>query len=157
MDVESMGANAYSTLCSSKLTRNDISNITGPLWGESVCDWRDMDSRDPFNHTSQRCSNWLLTRCTKLWVTHTPGMPGTFSPQLQVSYPGMQYGTCVTHVPRWMLGSLTSGFLWSRWRGKRSQHSGACATGNFAYLVSGPLANGICIRNILPRYGTNES
>ena len=32
-------------------------------------------------------------------------------------------GTCVTHVPRCMPGSLTSGFIWSRWRGKRSRHS----------------------------------
>ena len=32
-------------------------------------------------------------------------------------------GTCVTHVPWCMPASLTSGFLWSRWRGKRSRHS----------------------------------
>ena len=31
--------------------------------------------------------------------------------------------TCVTHVPWCMPGSLTSGFLWSRWQGKRSRHS----------------------------------
>ena len=31
--------------------------------------------------------------------------------------------TCVTHVPWCMPGSLTSGFLWNRWRGKRSRHS----------------------------------
>ena len=29
----------------------------------------------------------------------------------------------VTHVPWCMSGSLTSGFLWSRWRGERSRHS----------------------------------
>ena len=29
----------------------------------------------------------------------------------------------VTHVPWCMPGSLTSGFLWSRWRGKRFRHS----------------------------------
>ena len=29
----------------------------------------------------------------------------------------------VMHVSWCMLGSLTSGFLWIRWRGKRSQHS----------------------------------
>ena len=28
---------------------------------------------------------------------------------LQVSYPGMHIGTCVTHVPWWMSGSLTRG------------------------------------------------
>ena len=49
----------------------------------------------------------------------------------------MHHGTCMTHVPWYMPGSLTSGFLssrwrgklsrqyflWSRWRGKRSRHS----------------------------------
>ena len=45
-------------------------------------------------------------------------MPGTFSPQPRVSDPDMHHGTCVTHVPWCMPGSLTSSFLWSRWRGK---------------------------------------
>ena len=31
--------------------------------------------------------------------------------------------SCVTHVPWYLSGSLTSIFLWSRWPGKRSQHS----------------------------------
>ena len=53
--------------------------------------------------------------------------------------PDMHHSTCVTHVPWCMPGSLTNGFLWRRWRGKRSRHSGACATRNFAYLVRGPL------------------
>ena len=35
----------------------------------------------------------------------------------------MHHGTCVTHVPWCMSGSLTWGFHWSRWRGKRSRHS----------------------------------
>ena len=34
-------------------------------------------------------------------------------------------------------GSLTSGFLWSRWRGKRSHLPGASTTRKFAYLVRG--------------------
>ena len=50
-------------------------------------------------------------------------MPGTFSPPPLVSDPDMHHGTCVTHVPWYMSGSLTSGFLWSRRRGKRSRHS----------------------------------
>ena len=50
-------------------------------------------------------------------------MPGTFSSPMGVSDPDMQHGTCVTHVPCCMSGSLTSSFLWSRWRGKRSRHS----------------------------------
>ena len=64
-----------------------------------------------------------LTRYVKLRVAHAPRMPGTFSPPPRVSNPDMRHGTCVTHVPWWMPGSLTSGFLWSRWRGKRSRHS----------------------------------
>ena len=50
-------------------------------------------------------------------------MIGTFSPPPRVSDPDMYHGTCVTHAPWFVPGSLTSGFLWSRWRGKRSRHS----------------------------------
>ena len=50
-------------------------------------------------------------------------MPGTFSPPPQVSDPDMHQDTCVMHVPWCMPGSLTSGFLYSRWRGKRSRNS----------------------------------
>ena len=69
------------------------------------------------------CVNGPLARYVKLRVAHAPGMPGTFSPPPQVSDPGMHHGTCVMHVPWCMPGSLTSGFLWSRWRVKRSRHS----------------------------------
>ena len=61
-----------------------------------------------------------FARYVKLQVSHAPGM---FSPPLRVSDPDMHHGTCVAHVPWCMPGSLTSGFLWSRWRGKRSRHS----------------------------------
>ena len=64
-----------------------------------------------------------LARYAKLRVAYAPGMPGTFSPPLQVSDPDMNHGTYVTHVPWCMPGSLTSGFLWNRWRGKHSQLS----------------------------------
>ena len=66
---------------------------------------------------------WSLTRYVKLRVAHAPGMSGTFSPPPRVSDPDMHHGTCVTHVPWYVPGSLTSGFLWSRWRGKRSRYS----------------------------------
>ena len=59
-----------------------------------------------------------LARNVKLRVAHAPGIPGTFSPPPRVSDPDMHHGTCVTHVPWCMLGSLTSGFLWSWRRGK---------------------------------------
>ena len=64
-----------------------------------------------------------LARYVKLWVAHAPAIPRTFFPPPRVSDPDMHHGTCVTHVPWYMLGSLTSGFLWSRWRGKRSRRS----------------------------------
>ena len=59
-----------------------------------------------------------LTRYVKLWVAHAPGMSGTFSPPLRVSDPDMHHGTCVTHVPWCMSGSLTNGFLWKSVAGK---------------------------------------
>ena len=64
-----------------------------------------------------------LARYVKLRVAHAPGMPGTFSAPPRACDPDMHHGTCVTHVPWCIPGSLTSGFLWSRWRGKRSRHS----------------------------------
>ena len=67
--------------------------------------------------------NGPLTRYLKLRDAHAPGMPGTFPPPSRVSDPDMHHGTCVTHVPWSMPGSLISGFLWNRWRGKRSRHS----------------------------------
>ena len=61
-------------------------------------------------------------------------MPGTISPPPRVSDPDMHYGTCVTHVPWCIPGSLTSGF-WSQWRGKHSRHSRRMRSPNF--YVSG--------------------
>ena len=63
-----------------------------------------------------------LARYLKSRVAHAPGMPGTFSPQLRVSDPDMHHGTRATHVPWCMPGSLTGGFLWNMWWGKRSRH-----------------------------------
>ena len=50
-------------------------------------------------------------------------MPGTFSPPPRVNDPNMHHGMYVTHVPWCLSGSLISGFLRSRWQGKRSRHS----------------------------------
>ena len=75
------------------------------------------------NYRAFHGCNGPLAKYVKLRVAHAQGMPGTFSPPPRVSDPDMHHGTCVTHVPWCMPGSLTSGFLWSRWRGKRSRHS----------------------------------
>ena len=64
-------------------------------------------------------SHGPLARYVKWQVAHALGMPGTFSPPPRVSDPDMHHGTCVTHLPRYMPGLLTRGFLWSRWRGIR--------------------------------------
>ena len=64
-----------------------------------------------------------LARSAKLRDAHAPGMPGTFFPPPRFSDPDRHHGTCVTHVPWCMPGSLTSGLLWSRWWGKLSRHS----------------------------------
>ena len=81
-----------------------------------------------------------LARCVKLRAAHAPGMPGTFSPPPRVSDPDMHHGTCVTHVPWWISGSLTSGFLWSRWRGKRSRHSRRMRNPQFYVSGKRPMA-----------------
>ena len=73
-----------------------------------------------------------LTGYIKLWVAHGPGMPGTFSLPPQVSDPNIHHGTCMTHVSWCMPGSLTSGFLLIRWRGKRFQHSRCLHNGSLA-------------------------
>ena len=64
------------------------------------------------------CWNGPLARYVKLRLAHVPGMPGTFSLPPWVSDPDIHHGTCVTHMPWCMPGSLTSGFLWNRWQGK---------------------------------------
>ena len=79
-----------------------------------------------------------LSRYVKLRVAHAPGMSGTFSQPPRVSDPNMNRGTCLTHVPWCMPGALTGRFFGSRWRGKRSRHSRACATRNFTYLLRSP-------------------
>ena len=94
--------------------------LTGSQCLTRVCSVRLMS-----NHPAILVGNWHgpLARYVQLGVAHAPGMPGTFSPPPRISDPDMHQGTCVTHVPWCMPESLTSGFLWSRWRGKRSRHS----------------------------------
>ena len=69
-------------------------------------------------------------------------MPGTFSPPPRVSDPDMHHGTCVKHVPWCMPGSLTSGFLWNRCRGKRSRHSRRMHNSEFCVLGKRPIEAG---------------
>ena len=65
---------------------------------------------------------WASYQIRKIAGCGCTGNAGKISPPRRISDPGMNHGTCVTHVPWCMPGSLTSGFLWSRWREKRSRH-----------------------------------
>ena len=66
---------------------------------------------------------WASCQIRKIAGCACAGNAGLFFPPPLASDPDMHHGTYVTHVPWCMPGSLTSGFLWSRWRGKRSRHS----------------------------------
>ena len=71
-------------------------------------------------------------------VAHAPGMPGTFSPSPRVSDPNMHHGTCVTHMPWCMPGSLTSSAFEVDGGEDVPGIPGACTTQIFTYLVRGP-------------------
>ena len=85
---------------------------------QSVCHFAQVSS----------CPHGPFTRYVKLRTAHAPGMPGIFSQTPRVSDPDMHHGTCVTYLTWCMPESLTSGFLWSRWREK---NIGACETRTF--------------------------
>ena len=65
----------------------------------------------------------------------------TFSLPSRVSDPDIHHGTCVAHLPWCMPGSLTSGLLWSRWRGKRYMHSRRTRNPQFCASGKRPIAN----------------
>ena len=65
-------------------------------------------------------------------------MPGTFPPPWRVSDPDMHHGTCVTHMPWCMPGSLTSGLFEIGGEESFPGIPGACTSRIFTYLVKGP-------------------
>ena len=94
-----------------------------------------LDTRYEYNYF-----DGPLTRYVKLRVAHARECrehfppPHLFQRKRLVSDPDMHHGTCVTHVPWCMSGSLT------RSGGENVPGiPGACATRNFTYLVRGPL------------------
>ena len=78
---------------------------------------------------------WVVTACGRSYLSL--GCVGYtchwFQWKPPVGDPGMHHGTCVTHVPWYMSGSLTRG-------GGENVPGipGACTTRNFIYLVRGP-------------------
>ena len=57
---------------------------------------------------------WASCQIPRIACAHAPGMLGRFSPPPRVRDPDMHHGTCVTHVPWGMPGSITNRFLWNR-------------------------------------------
>ena len=106
-----------------------IANLTN---ASALRDWRFTSLCRVDIHVMSECSWYALiglchhrplARYIELRVAHAVGMPGTYSPPPRVSDPDMHHGKCATHVPWYMLGSLTIGFLVNRWWEKRSRHS----------------------------------
>ena len=102
-------------------------------------------------HICQCCalSPWASYQIRKIAVCACAGNAGNvfrtfFAPPPRVSDPDMHHGTCVTNVPWCMPGSLTGGFLWSRWQENVPSIPGGFATRNLAYLVRGPWYNRQC-------------
>ena len=60
------------------------------------------------------CRPWASCQIPKIACCTCARKDGKVSPPPWVSDPDMHHGTCMTHVLCCMLGSLTSGFLWSR-------------------------------------------
>ena len=84
---------------------------------------------------TQNCGLRMRWKCCKRFPLHW------LQRKLQVSDPNMHQGTCITHVPWCMSGSLTH-------VGRENVPGipGACATRHFAHLVRGPwswMANSI--------------
>ena len=96
-------------------------------------------------------SNWShIIRVNLLWASYqickiagcaSAGNAGNVFPPPRVSDPEMHHGTCVTQVPWCMPGSLTSGFIWSRLRGKRARHSRRMRNPQFSVSGKRPITH----------------
>ena len=72
---------------------------------------------------SEHQQKWTSYQIWKIVDCACAGNAGNVFPPPRVSDPDMHHGTCVTHVPWCMSGSLTSSSLLNRWRRKRSWYS----------------------------------
>ena len=87
-----------------------------------ICDWVCMQhvTSGCSISRSHGCAHGPLARYVKITVC---ACAGNVFPPPRVSNPDMHHGACVTHVPWCTPGSLTTGVLWIRWRGKRFRHN----------------------------------
>ena len=111
------------------LLRNRVVNVTLTWKDELLTTFRrgvvvycqthiEVFSQHKYFEPPKSFTVWASCQIRKIAGCAYAGNAGNVFPPLRVSDPDMHHGTCVTHVPWCMPGSLTSGFLWSRWREK---------------------------------------
>ena len=90
-------------------------------------------------HKWKQITPWTSYKIRKIAGCACARNAGNVFPTTSESDPHMHHGTYLTHVPCCMLGSLTSGFPWCRWRGKRSRHSRCMRSPQFYVSGKRPL------------------
>ena len=109
------------------------------------CPGQDRSQSEKDNHNCFTYWPWASYKIRKIAGWACTGNAGNVSPPSGVSDPDMHHVTCVTHVPWCILGSLTSGFLRSRWRGKRRgkrpRHSRRMCNSQFYVFGKRPIQN----------------
>ena len=75
-----------------------------------------------FKPFTELCRPLAFCQIRKIVCCACAGNARNVSPASLVSDAEMHHGTYMTYVPWCMPGSLTSGFILSRWRGKRFRH-----------------------------------
>ena len=96
----------------------------------------------------------LLTQWTSYQIRNLEGCAcagntGSVSPPSRVSDPDMHLGTCMTHVPWCMPGSVKYGFRGSRWRWKHSRHSRRMHKPQFYVSGKRPMQSSWWMRELL--------
>ena len=104
-------------------------------------------------HVSSKPSTaWASCEIRKLvGCAWCDGNAGKVSTPPRVSDPIMHHGTCVTHVPWCMMGSLTSGLVWSYWRGKCFWYSRRMHNPKFYVSGKRPMYQANCATVAWPR------
>ena len=102
--------------------------------------------------------SWASYQIRKIAGCACAGNAGNIFPTHRVSDPHRHHGTCVTHVPWCIPGSLTSGFLWSRCRGKRSWQSRRMRNPQFYVSGKRPMTEPKrCLIHYWPNYGVHKA
>ena len=103
-----------------------LCNIRGCMYPTGSYEFRDRKNISELHRFSSsnrkyRPGPWAPYQIRKIVGCAYAGNAEDVFPTTAVSKPDMHHNTCVTRVTWCIPGSLTSGFLWSWWRGKRSR------------------------------------